>query len=104
VLLPPAVFLAELTVTYAYVPRACDLQRSMVLHWVLLAALVVVAITGVSSWREFNQLGRHLPADHGTRVERARFLALLGVLVSGLFSVAILAQGVAQFNLSPCFM
>jgi hypothetical protein len=104
VLLPPIVFLGALSLTYAYVPRACDAQRSAVLHWILVAALAVVLVTGVRSWREYRALGAHLPGDHGTPDERARFVALLGVLSSTFFSVAILAQGIAQWLLSPCFI
>jgi hypothetical protein len=102
VLLPAAVFLMELTVTYAYVPRACDAHRTPVLHWVLLAALATVCVTGVLAWRDYAGLGKRLPHDHGTPEERARFLALLGVLTSGLFALAMVAQGVAQVSVSPC--
>ena len=38
----------------------------------------------------------------GGPIERTRFLGLLGLLVSSLFSLLILAQGVAAFFLNPC--
>lgn len=102
VLLPPTVFLTEVVVTYAYVPRACDAQRTEVLHWILLAALALVCVTGAVARRDYVGLGGQLPLDHGTPEERARFLAVLGVLASALFAAAIIAQGVAQLSVSPC--
>jgi hypothetical protein len=102
VLVPPTVFLTELGITYAYVPRACDAQRTEVLHWILLASLAIVCVAGVLAWRDYVALGRRLPHDHGTPEERARFLALLGVLTCALFAVAMLGQGVAHFSVSPC--
>ena len=102
VLVPPVVFLTELSVSYAYVPRACDAQRTQVLHWMLLAALAIVCVSAVLAWRDYVGLGRQLPHDYGTPQERARFLALLGVLITTLFAVAMVAQGVAQLSVSPC--
>jgi hypothetical protein len=104
VLLPPLVFLGELSLTYAYVPRACDAQRTSVLHWMLVGALAIVLVAGVRAWGEYRALGGGLPADHGTPDERARFVALLGVLTSAFFAVAIVAQGIAQWLLSPCIV
>jgi hypothetical protein len=104
VLLPPVVFLGELSLTYAYVPRACDAQRTSLLHCTLLAALAIVLATGVRSWTEYQALGARLPGDEGTPDERARFVALLGVLASAYFAVVIAAQGIAQWMVSPCIL
>jgi hypothetical protein len=104
VLLPPLVFLGELSLTYAYVPRACDAQRTSVLHWILAVALAIVLVAGVRAWGEYTALGAQLPGDHGTPDERARFVALLGVLSSAFFAVGVVAQGIAQWLLSPCII
>jgi hypothetical protein len=104
VLVPPLAFLTELSVTYAFVPRACDAQRTDVLHWVVAAAFAVIVVAGALAWRDYYALGKRLPGDAGTPEERARFLALLGVLTSALFALAVLAQAIAQMFLSPCIL
>src|SRR4051794_28795062 len=89
ILTGPIVWGTDLTVSYALAKWTCTTQRESVLHAVLAASVVAVA---VGAWVSFMAL-RHSTGDEPTDGpdprQRARFMAILGLTVSALFALQI---------------
>ena len=71
-------------------------------HLVSLLAVAAAAWCAWLAWREWQRLGGGEPGgSEGGVPGRSRFLALLGVVTSGLFTLVIVAQWVPVFFISP---
>jgi hypothetical protein len=101
-LVPPLAFLVSLEVAYALVPRACSANSMLAVHLVSLVCLLLTLWAGVVAWRWWNALGRDWPAEAGGRPARSRFLAGVGVLLSGYFALTTIALWIPDFVLHPC--
>lgn len=105
---PPLIFLAQLEVSYLLVPWTCVHQDGWWLHVVTLVALVLVVAAGLNAWRLLRTIsaegaaGGESPAREPRFPPRGRFVAKLAILVSVLFFVALVAQGIPSFVLWPC--
>jgi hypothetical protein len=101
-LLPPAAFLLNLEVAYALVPVACSSGATLPVHLVHLGCLILALVGGVFAWRCWRATGSTWSGEEGGRLGRSRFMAGLGLLVSALFALVIVAQWIPSFLLSPC--
>jgi hypothetical protein len=101
-LLPPLALLANLEIAYALVPSACSRGSTVSLHLVHVASLLLVAGAGLTAWHTWAAVGLGWSEGAGGRVARSRLLAGLGVLVSGLCGLLILAQWIPVLILHPC--
>lgn len=70
------------------------------------AAAVVAAVAGNTAWRSWRATRSEHPGDHGTLLEvgegRTRFMALAGLLLSGIFFLGIVMNAVPLFLVQPC--
>jgi len=98
----PVAWLLQMQLNYALVPWACAHHASVAFVLVALLALAVAAGGGLSAWRTWRRVGAEESTEAGGSVGRTRFLALTGVMTSAMFSLVILAQGLAAVFLSPC--
>ena len=98
----PLAWLVNLLLSYSLVLWACSTGRQYTLHLVTLAMLLLAAAGGVIAWRAWRQAGREWHNEAGGVLPRSRFMAALGVLLSSLFSLVILAQGIPSFILPAC--
>ena len=98
----PLAWLVNLLLSYSLVLWACSTGRQYTLHLVTLAMLLLAAVGGVIAWRAWRQAGREWHNEAGGVLPRSRFMAALGVLLSSLFSLVILAQGIPSFILPAC--
>jgi hypothetical protein len=101
-LVPPIVFLIDLEVAYALVPTACSARNRLPVHLVHLACLLLVLFSWVTARRCWKATGATWPADEGGPLGRSRFMAGVGVLMSALFALVILAMWIPSFILDPC--
>ena len=101
-LLPPAAFLLNLEVAYALVPVACSSGATLPVHLVHLGCLILALVGGVFARRCWRATGSTWSGEEGGRLGRSRFMAGLGLLVSALFALVIVAQWIPSFLLSPC--
>ena len=101
-LLPPSAFLLNLEVAYALVPTACAAQNGVLTHLVHLVCLLLTAAGGFFALRSWRSCGGIWPGEEGGRVGRSRFMAGLGLLLSAMFLLVIVAQWIPSFVLSPC--
>jgi hypothetical protein len=102
VLLPPVAWFLSQQISYVLVPWACATGRQFALPFVTLAMLLPVGIGGVRAWHSLQRTRQDRSGEAGTRLIRRRFIAVGGLLSSGMFVLAILAQSVPSFILSAC--
>jgi TRAP-type C4-dicarboxylate transport system permease small subunit len=98
----PLAFLLHLQVNYTLVTQLCQSEGKIVLHLVTLAFLLIAAGGGFIAWRNWETAGRKLPGDAESVTERSRFMAVIGLLVSVLIVLALIAQLIPQFIYDPC--
>ncbi|MEA2204901.1 MAG: hypothetical protein QOE77_1677 [Blastocatellia bacterium] len=102
VLLPPIAWAAQMEINYALVRRACLIQRSAALYLVTGVALLLVLVAAFVSLSKWKESGAGWPSESSDPRTRLRFLSVLGLLSSGLFFLAIAAQGIATIIFHPC--
>ena len=98
----PLSFLLHLQVNYMLVTQLCQSEHKIVLHLVTLAFLLVAAGGGFIAWRNWESAGRKWPAEAGSVTERSRFMAVVGLLISLIIVLALIAQLIPQFIYDPC--
>ena len=94
VLIPPIVWAVQMEINYALLRRACASDRNSGMHLATLVALAITLMAAVLAW------GNSWPLDRASSSDR--FLGMLGLLSSGIFFTAILAQGLATLMFQPC--
>jgi hypothetical protein len=99
---PPFAFLALIGIAYAMVPWACEAQRRLPLHLVSLAALAIASGCVVLAWRNWRSLGTEPVYDEPEVTVWVRFLAALGLALSGLMTAGTIVLWTTQFILPPC--
>ena len=101
-LLAPIAFLLQLEVAYFAVPRACHAGVVFPVHLAHLGALLIALAGTVIAWRQWQRWGHGFPSDGSSPETRSRFMAKLALLVSGGFTLVILALWLPTFWLHPC--
>jgi hypothetical protein len=103
VLIPPIAMLTNVSLGYAFVPWSCSAKSRTVLH-IEIAALVLISLAaGFVAHREWSHHGGGGQSDDAAGpVSRARFLGILGMGSSALFTLILLAQWFANVFLTPC--
>jgi TRAP-type C4-dicarboxylate transport system permease small subunit len=98
----PLSFLLHLQVNYMLVTQLCQSEHKLALHLVTLAFLLIAAGGGFVAWRNWEAAGRKWPGETGSVLERSRFMAVVGLLISALIILAFIAQLIPQFIFDPC--
>ena len=104
VLLAPFAFLSNLQISYMLVLWACASGQVLWLHVVSALWLLVALFGAFIAWRNWGRAGREWRSEGGSSVARSRFMAIVGLLMSVLFGLIILAQWIADFIIDPCQM
>jgi nitrogen fixation-related uncharacterized protein len=96
---------AHLAISYALVPLACAVGLEILLYMTIPATLMIAAAAILFSWRGWKRA--QFPKDdidngHRIVIDRVRFMALSGLVMSGFFLVVIIAQSVPIIMQSPC--
>jgi hypothetical protein len=102
ILIPAFAWAIQMQASYLLVQPACMSGRNLSLHLVTVAALLITAGAGLVAWRRWQEAGRREPDEAAGARPRSRFMAVLGLFMSAMFFVVILAQGIASFVLHPC--
>ena len=102
IIVPPLAALAQQSVNYALVAVECAQQQRLPVHLVAGAALLVALGGVVVAWRHWSEVGVAAPQDSGDQISRTRFLAIVGISVSGLMALAIAAQWLTAAFIEPC--
>jgi hypothetical protein len=102
VLTAPLAFLLHLEVNYALVTQLCQSTHKLSMYLVTLLFLLIAAGGGFIAWRNWEASGRKWPGESGSVLERSRFMAVVGFLISVLVILAFIAQLIPQFIFDPC--
>jgi hypothetical protein len=101
-LLPPIAFLIDLEVAYALVPPACSSRNELPVHLVHFVCLLLALGGGLTAWRSWRATGATWPDEEGGPLARSRFMAGIGVFLSLMFALVIVAMWIPSFMLDPC--
>jgi hypothetical protein len=102
ILAGPVAFASDLLVRYALVKWSCTAQQTVVLKVSTAVALVVIAGGGALAWRALMHTPFDVPDDGGRPLERGKFMALFGLILSGFFAIVVVASGFPQWMLDAC--
>jgi hypothetical protein len=95
-LLAPAAFFIDLELG-----PSCPRDDALPIHAVHAVSLVL-ALAGLAiAWRSWEAEGTRSPADEGGPVARTQFMAGLGVALSALLVLTLVAQWIPTFVLDP---
>jgi hypothetical protein len=98
----PLAWFASQQVSYMLVPWACHGGPLIAIHLANLVALALVALAGAFSWREWRRAGAHFSDGRAPPEGRQRFLGMMGLTLSALFGLVIIAQTTGAFFFGPC--
>jgi hypothetical protein len=102
ILIGPLALLTQQQLGFMIVPWACATGLPPYLWLVSLIALLITLGGAFVSWREWKVAGELWPDEGGSPVARSRFMAAGGLIMSLMFAMAIVAQAIPTFILSPC--
>jgi hypothetical protein len=98
----PIAALANQQLTYVANMWACGHGHHGVLHVIPLICLAAAIGVGVLAYRDWAMVGRGVEDEEATVATRSRFVSLLGMAMSALSALVILAQWLAVFVFDPC--
>ena len=102
-LLGPILWLIQFQARYSLVPVVCSNGSNLLLQIIAAIALVCTVVTGIVCWRVWISAGAEWPSDLLAGSQgRKLFMAGLGMLTGGLFSLVMIAQMIPLFFFSPC--
>lgn len=98
----PIAWAAEFTVSYMTTQHACSTGAFWLLKVLSLVSLLIALTAVAVAFRTYQSAPKTVPQDSGTGVGRSLFMGVLGLMVSTFFTLAILAEAVPRFILTPC--
>jgi hypothetical protein len=98
----PFAFLLNLQISYMLVPWVCVTGQLFWLHLAGALTLLLALAGGFLAWRNWKKSGQEWRSHERSVESRSRFMAILGLMMSGLFSLIILAQWIANLIIGPC--
>jgi len=101
-LVPPLAVLLDLQVTYSLVDHACRTGDTLTGHLVHAGFLLLTLFMGTLAWRSWSAAGGIAATAGGDLAARSRFMALVGLMISGLSALTVVAQWLPTFFLHPC--
>ncbi|QOR40039.1 hypothetical protein HNO52_17085 [Billgrantia diversa] len=101
-LIGPGAWALHLLGSYLLVSRACESGSMWLLHGATLFTLLLSLAGAAVAWRQWGRAGRRWPASGDGEAGRVRFMAVMGLLLSALSALLIVAEAIPNFFLSPC--
>jgi len=102
VLVGPVVALANQQVIYASDSWACGHNAHAVLHVIPVVTLAITIAAGLMSVAEWRAAGRGVEDERGGVDSRTRFLALMGIGISTISALVVVAQWASIFTFGSC--
>ena len=99
---PALITAAQHEAMFVIVRQACAAQRNVMLYGVNIVALLLIALFGLMAYLTWREVGPEWPSEGADVATRTRFIAVVGMLGSGLFFLVALAQGLATVYYDPC--
>jgi hypothetical protein len=103
VLLAPAIVWAiQFQASYTLVWYLCTHGGRLAILFVALSAAAIAAASGLVALSTWRRAGASWPGPGGDAETRTRFMSVLAVLTSSIFTALILLQGLASLVFRPC--
>jgi hypothetical protein len=100
VLLGPLGWALHLQVSYTLATFACDDPWRLSVHAMFVASLAIALAGAYIGWRNWQASQEAGP--EGNRLERSRFMAVSGIVLSAFFALVIVAQWIPTLFMEPC--
>jgi hypothetical protein len=100
ILAGPVAWAFDLFLSYSLTQWSCARERVAMLHVMTLGALVVIACGLVLVQRALRGVPEGASLDGGRSVDRARFMAMLGLASCALFGVTVIAGALPPWILT----
>jgi hypothetical protein len=101
-LLPPIVWAIQLQTVYLLTENSCFTGNFLPVHITSFASLILSIIGGFISWNCWTEAGAEWKNEQGGTIPRSRFMAILGLMTSALFTLIIFAQWLPTVLGVPC--
>jgi len=98
----PIAWAFDLMASYAVVKWVCHTSNYAILPLITTASLGMVIGAGSIAWAALRRTANDMPTDGGEPRQRARFMAVLGLALCGLFALQILAGAIPHWVLDAC--
>lgn len=98
----PIIVAIEMQTNYVLVRQACSAQRNLALYAVIVVAILLTVATGLIALALWRVEGIIWPTEETDLPARVRFIAVLGMLSSGMSLLVLIAQGIATVLFNPC--
>jgi hypothetical protein len=98
----PVAWSARLLASYPLVSVACRMESTMPLNVVTAATAAVALAAAFTGWAAFRRVQTTAPDARTVAWNRARFMAIAGIMISALFTYAIIVEGVSALLHDPC--
>ena len=98
----PIIVAIEMQANFVLVRQACSAQRNIALYAVIIMAIVLTVATALIAFAVWKVDGTNWPTEATDLPTRVRFIAVLGILSSGMSLLIIVAQGIATILFDPC--
>jgi hypothetical protein len=99
---PALICAAHQEANFVLVRQACAAQRNVMLYVVTIVALALTAFVALVAYMTWRDAGAEWPGETADLATRTRFIAVMGMLGSGIFFLVTLAQGIATVYYDPC--
>jgi hypothetical protein len=101
-LLAPAAWAVQLQTVYLLTEYGCTGGSFTPVHIVSAVALAAAVFGGLLSWRHWLGTGEKWKTEKSGIIPRSRFMVILGMLLSALFSLLIFGQWLPTIMGVPC--
>ena len=98
----PLVFLAHLQLAYMLVPVDCRLDSRLLAHAAAVLGIALAAGGGVLALRVWRRHDERWPDSSASVSSRDRFLGAIGVVMSALVVLTLVAQWIPVFFIGSC--
>lgn len=98
----PIIVAIAMQTNYVLVRLACSAQRNLGLYAVSIASIALTLATAAIAFVVWRAEGTDWPREEPDLSSRIRFIAVLGMLSSGMSLLVLIAQGIATVLFDPC--
>lgn len=99
---PPIAAFAQQQLAYSLVSPSCVRRAPILLHLPTLVMLVLIGAAAWYSWRTWTRNDDQRASDNHGHAASLRFFALLGLTMSAISAILLVAQWLPTLFLDPC--
>ena len=98
----PVIVAIAMQTNFVLVRQACSAQRNIALYAVSIVSIALILATALIAFVTWRAEGTTWPTERPDLSSRIRFIAVLGMLSSGMSLLVVIAQGIATVLFNPC--